>query len=1108
MEALSFGKLRSSWRRTESIKLIRCFRCALNRARSIIGPVLILGFLTAGCAFAQTAQVSGEVTDASGASVPKASVTAMNQDTGIIHPTESNNDGYYTLQLLEPGKYTITVKANGFKTQIRTGITLSVGAQQTLNFGMQVGEVSQDIRVTGAPPAVDLISPTISEVVDSGTVRELPLNGRDWTQLATLQPGVVSLAGLQPQVTPANTQRLNRGFETQLSISGTRPQQNNYRLDGISINDYANGGPGSVIGVALGTDAIQEFSVLTSNYTAEYGRTSGGVINAITRSGTNQFHGDVYEFLRNSALDAPNFFDNFNGNAKAPFRQNQFGASGGGPIRKDRTFVFGNYEGVRRALGVTNVDTVPSQDARNGIIHNSDGSTTTVAVDPMVKPFLDFWPLPNGPLLGTGNTGILTIATTSIASENFATARIDHNFSEKDSIFGSWQYDSAHLALPDALNNISLINNTGRDFVMIQENHVFSPELVNSVRAGYSRIDAQNPSSIAINPLAEDHSLEAVPGEFAPKIKVTGLTQMSGGINATSLTDYHWNSYQGYDDLFFTKGIHSLKFGVAVERMDDNRFQESQPAGQFSFSSLTNFLTNAPKSFTAHIPGSPNNGRGYRQTIFGAYVQDDVHWRPNLTFSLGLRYEMSTVPTEVHDQLATLRTPTDATIHLGNPFFSNPTYRNFEPRVGFAWDPFRTGKTSVRGGFGMFDVLPLDYEWALQELSAAPFSEIGNASNLPVGSFPGGALSGVGGNLEEMFVDPHPRRNYVMTWDLTIQRSITPDLTAMAAYVGSQGVHLPLRIGDINDVQPTLTSAGYLFPFPAGSGTVLNPNFGNLDNLTWVTSSSYNGLELQIAKKLSHGFQAQASYTWSKVIDGGSSSVVGDNFINSISSLFSFDPRLRRALADFNVAQNLVINYIWFLPAPKTATGVTAWLAGGWQLGGIFTVQTGLPFTPLIGGDPLGLNNNDPFAYPDRLTGPGCRSAVNPGNVEDYIKLNCFGLPTAPASFAASCTPFAAAPGTCSNLLGTSGRNVLIGPGLTNFDFSIVKNNYIRRISENFNVQFRAEFFNVFNHANFTSPINNSTLFDQTGEPVGGAGLIDSTSTPGREIQFGLKVSW
>jgi len=348
----------------------------------------------------------------------------------------------------------------------------------------------------------------------------------------------------------------------------------------------------------------------------------------------------------------------------------------------------------------------------------------------------------------------------------------------------------------------------------------------------------------------------------------------------------------------------------------------------------------------------------------------------------------------------------------------------------------------------------------------------------------------------------------VMQWNFNVQRQLRPELTAMVAYVGSRGVHQLFRADEMNMVMPTLTPVGYLWPFPAGSGKVLNPNFGRIDNATWGSNSFYDALELQIVKRMSHGFQVQGSYTWGKSIDEGSGSLLGDPFGNGISSLFWFDRKLRRGLSDFNVGQNLVINYTWNVTAPKSLKGAAGWALGGWQLGGILQARTGLPFTTTVGGDPLGTNDNDPWAFPNRLSRPGCGSDVNPGNTNNYIKLNCFSVPMATPSIAAVCTPFSAVPGSCSNLLGNAGRNSLIGPGLLNFDFSLFKNNHIKRISENFNVQFRAEFFNIFNRANFASPTDNFTLFDQTGASVSGAGLIDSTSTTAREIQVALKLIW
>jgi hypothetical protein len=1042
------------------------------------------------------AMLSGTVTDPSGAIIPEAQVTIKNTATGVSVTKTTNASGFYTAPNLLPGSYEIAASAQGFSTQVRTGITLTVGAEQLLNLTMQVGGVTEKVVVTAEEPAVELTTSTLGNALYAGAVRELPLNGRDWTQLATLTPGVTSLGSLQPALS-VGYNRGNRGFGTQLTISGNRPQQNNYRVDGIGVTDYSNNGPGSVLGGTLGVDAIQEFSVLTSNYTAEYGRTSGGVVNAISRSGTNQFHGDAYEFIRNSALDARNFFDQ---GGVPPFKRNQFGAAAGGPIRKDRTFFFGDYEGIRQSEGVTARNTVPSQDARNGILHNANGTTTVVTVDPLVKPFLPLWPLPNAGLLGTGDLGIFSFAAQQVTSENFATVRIDHKVSDRDRLFGSYQYDNALSNAPDSFNAVLIGNTTRRQLVSIEESHNFSPGLLNSFRVGYSRVAAVVSHSIkAINPLAGDPSLGVTPGAYAPLIGATGLTLFSGGLNSNNEYRFYWNSYQLHDDAFLSKGNHMLKFGVTVEQIRYNLLALLAGGGNFRFNSLVDLLTNKPLSLVAETPGLPFSPRGLRQAVFGSYLQDDIRWRSNFTINLGVRYEMSTVPTEVQGKLSNLRDPTAPKIQAGNPFFLNPTLRNFEPRVGFAWDPFRTGKTSVRAGFGIFDVLPLPYEFALMEIAQAPFVLQGSASPLPPGSFPYEALKLVAApsRVRGAYIEFDPPRNYVMQWNLNVQRELLPNLTAMVAYVGSRGVHQPFRIDNMNDVRPTLTSQGYLWPCGGpivnglctklGTGIPLNPNFGRIDMLTWSTNSFFHALELQITRRMSHGFQIQGSYTWGKSIDEGSASNIGNPFSNT-GSLLSFDRKLVRGPSDFNVTQNLVINYSWAIPTPRSMPNAAKWLLSGWQVGGIYQARTGVPFNPVVGGDPLGITSGA-SQVPNRVVGSGCKSGVNPGNVNTYIKLECFTFPNP------------------STLLGNTGRNSLTGPGLSNLDFSLYKNNYIRSLSDTFHMQFRVEVFNILNHANFQPPVS-TALFDATGKSVAGAGLIVGTSTKPRQIQFALKVIW
>jgi outer membrane receptor protein involved in Fe transport len=1028
------------------------------------------------------ATLSGEVTDTSGTTIPHAQISVKNLSTGIAVDVSANTDGLYSVPNLLPGDYQVSASGPGFATLVRTGITLTVGAQQVLNFTLRVGQVNEKIEVTGEAPSVELASSTISENVNETTMRELPLNGRDWTQLATLEPGIESVR------TPVSL--LNngtaRGLGTTLTISGNRPNQNNYRLDGISVNDYSNSSPGSVLGQNLGVDAIQEFSVLTSNYSAEYGKTSGGVINAITKSGTNDFHGTAYEFLRNSALDARNFFDV--GSSPPPFKRNQFGVSAGGPIRRDRTFIFGDYEGLRQSLTNTIVTTVPSVSARSGNL-----STGTVVVDPNVQRFITaFYPLPNGASLG--DTGIFTFARKQVVPQNYETIRVDHKLTDKDTLYGTYLHDQSTLTQPDEFNNKMTAYQSGRQSAVIEETHVFNPQLADTIRVGFSRSTAWGGlTEPGANPAATDPSYGTVPGHPAGQVFVPGLTQFTGGVGAPSNQKFDLNSYQLYDDAFLTKGTHALKFGFAFERDQNNMLTHLFPNAQITFGSLSSFLIGQALTFTAILPTVPVTPRDMRQSIVGGYIQDDWRFRPNLTVNLGVRYEMSTVPSEVKGRLSRLVNLTDKQPFLGSPFFANPTLRNFEPRVGFAWDPFHNGKTAVRGGFGMFDVLPLTYQNWETTFAAAPFTENGTANNLPAHSFPAQMFSAVAGNpatFAQEYIEPHPHRNYVMQWNLNVQRQLTSDLSIMLGYVGSHGVHNPFLNDDINIVYPTLTSQGYAWPVPIGSGTVINPNVGQIRTYLWKGSSSFNGMELQVTKHMKHGLQAQGSYTWSKTIDTSSASRAEDQFNNSFPALPFWDNRLNRGLADFNVGQNLVLNFTWQIPVPHLNVSAVDWVIDGWELGAVFEASSGVPFFLNIAGDPLGQNNSDPFDVPNRLTGSGCNSLVNPGNPNNYVKLQCLAFPNP------------------VNVRGNLGRNTMIGPGLMNADLSLIKNMPIKRISESFRIQFRAEFFNAFNRANFAPPLDNLTAFDQFGNPVPGAGLIDATQTPSRQIQFALKFVW
>jgi outer membrane receptor protein involved in Fe transport len=1120
----------------------------------VIAAITVLG---TGRAYAQVAgaTLTGTVKDTSAGIISNAQITITDVATAVSRTVSSGGAGLYTAPNLLPGTYEIRVTAQGFSTAVQRGVTLTVGGQQVLDITLQVGQMTQTVEVTTEAPTVELTSSTLSAQVNAATVRELPLNGRSWTDLANLQPGV---AGIETQASFAQgADRGNRGFGAQVTISGGRPQQNNYRMDGVSVNDYSNGPPGSVMGGTLGVDAIQEFSVLTSNFSAEYGKSSGGVVNGISRSGTNAFHGSAYEFLRNSALDARNFFD---GPTIPPFKRNQFGVSAGGPIRKDRTFVFGDYEGIRQAKGITNFNTVPSLEARSGILtypdptkpHPADcipivtaiPNQCQVTVDASAQKYLGLYPLPSeAPDPSTPDIATFRFAGQQVINENFFTVRVDHKLSQKDNLFGTYLYDKTPYTSPDLFDNIQLESLTKRQFFVLEETHVFSSNMTNSVRLGVNREYANNDQSVkALNPLSGDPTLGAVPGKDATLVVVGGgLTDLDGGLGSLATWLFRWTSIQAYDDAFLTKGLHSLKFGAGFERMQLNLKTLTGP-GTFKFANFHDFLTNLPSQFSSSLidPG----GRGIRQSLVAFYVQDDWRFRPNLTLNLGLRYEMTTVPTEETGRLSTLINITDQDPHLGDPYFLNPTRRNFEPRIGFSWDPFRNGKTAVRGGFGIFDVLPLPYEFMTIIDNAAPFAEGGSVKKNLAGQFYAGAFALQNPSaFQQTYVEHQPHRNYVMQWNLNVQREITPNLTALVGYVGSRGVHQPFRADDVNVVLPTLTSSGYLWPcgpdgngdpcaigfLPTGtqadpiSSSTINPN-GTVRGVMWSGGSAYHALQVGVTRNMSHGLRAQGSYTLAKSIDTSSATLVGDAFGNSVSSLSWFDLRLGRGLSDFDIRRVLVLNATWQVPTIKSVSGPLGFVANGWELGVIYKANDGVPFTATFGtdGDPLGLGSNDPYDYPDRLSGSGCGTLTNPGNPNNYIKTQCFGIPAAPnmAFWNANCDPTppigpkgaqVAVPfPQCFNLRGNAGRNILIGPGVSNLDFSLIKNTYIRKISETFNAQFRAEVFNILNRANFAPPPfpNNTDIFDSTGAANPSAGNLISTTTTSRELQFALKFTW
>ena len=1145
---------------------------------------------------------TGRVTDASGAVIANARLAAKNGATGIIADTTTNSSGVYALSNQLPGTYDITVTATGFATLIQSGVQLTVGAQQELNFSLRVGDINQKVEVTTEVPSVQLGSSELSGTVQPATIVELPLNGRDWASLATLQPGVASVRTQAVVTQPGGHAR---GLGLQMTINGNRPTQNVYRLNGVIVNDYSNAGPGNVLGASLGVDAIQEFSVLTNNYSAQYGFTSGGVINAINRSGTNAFHGSVYEFIRNSALDASDFFANAAGLPKPEFRRNQFGGSAGGPIIKDKICIFGDYEGLRQSKGIPTTAHTPSQAARNGIINDSTGApigppvtaaaclaqnpnsivpvpgVSDICVDSNTLAFVNaLFQVPatlSGP---SNNTGSFTFNGAQTVSENYGTERVDLRLSDHDTIDSSYYYDHSTWSRPDALNDQLQGFVVGRWALSAEETHVFSAAVANTIRFGFNNSGVLNPSLTAINPNVLSTAFGMTSSLLAPTISgvaagagVAGVSKFQS-FQPTGSQDLATHMYEVFDDAVFTVGNHNFKFGGDFLRDTVDSVLTGQTNGTVGFANVTAFMENIPGKTQGPTVAPFVHGLTPHQMnafIIGGYIQDDWKVRPRLTLNLGLRYEFETIPSEAQGKVANLPLLTtnpgtcvanaDGTPNKSactgfnfSTFTSNPTKRNFDPRIGFAWDPFGNGKTAIRGGGGVFDVLPLPFMVALNNVQTSPFQP--KAVLTPAAyTFPRGigtALLNGGGSVPATnqttwnYVEPAPKRNYVLQYNLNVQRQITPNTSLTVAYAGSRGVHNPFQTDELNTVWPFVTpgvGGGYLFPtvtgtagqvtcagpgVPAGScgtgvanptglvrGNIINPNVASIQSTIWQAQSSYNSLQVEVEKRMSHGFQIQGSFTWAKTEDTSSGSFAGDNFASDITPTIPWwDLRITKGPSDFNVGKNLVINGLWDIPTPASFTGPVALLAKGWELGGVFSVSTGVPIWPLDGieGDPMGQLNSEPLAIPSLASGCTPKNVVSPHNVQ-YLNSSCFINAQAPnqafynAPSPMGCDHTLAFP-TCINLLGTLGRNVITGPGLVNLDASIVKDTRIPRISETFNVQFRAEFFNIANHTNFAPPIDNLEAIDSTGSPVGGFGQIDSVQVPSREIQFGLKFSW
>ena len=1045
------------------------------------------------CGWAQTtATISGTVYDQGGGVIPGAEIVITNQDTQQSRSIKTDASGLYYVPALNPGNYKVSAAAPGFETAIQSNLTLTVGLQQALNFTLKPSQLAESVEVSGEVERVQTANASVSELVDSQKVRALPLNGRSYDQLIYLQPGVnvATSAGNSP----------NQGRGVKFSVGGARLTSNVFMLDGTDMNDAQNFTPGGAGGQLLGVESILEFQVITHNASAQYGRSMGAVINAVSKSGTNALHGDLYEFLRNSALDSKNFFDDPASRIPA-FERNQFGGAIGGPIRKNQLFYFANYEGLRERLGVTKNALVPNALARVGAL-------------PTVAPYLNLYPLPNDGLPDTkARVGNYRFSQKQPTRGDYGTGKIDWILSPRYSFSGRYTIDDSAKVRQDAPDHVLGLfaeDETHRNqYTTVTATQVISNAVLNTARFGFNR------SVTLVNLLNQANvpaDLSFIPGQPFGRAVISGIATLGATINDPRF--FRMNNFQPADDLTIVRGRHTLKMGVSLERFQWNTANFNRIGGDYSFDSLASFLQGKVRSVTVPFPGSEPN-RGIRALMFGTYLQDDFRVSSRLTLNFGLRYELTTVPTEVNGKISFIRDPSDVTLRNTPPYRGN--HLNFAPRFGFAFDPKGNGNTSIRGGFGIFyDQILLNQFLNLFDRNPPQWLTVTLGTNAPFPHPLSAALGAPSFTLQDPVYSDF-KTPYLYQYNLTIQRALPAKVVASIAYVGSTGRHLIERY-DANTPIPIVLPGGTVCPSSPANTTILpagtlctpfnaprrNPNYGELQTRRTSGLSYYNSMQLSVVRRSASGLLAQASYTFSRSIDmsGGLFSEEASNAAVAAQipdRLFN-----EKGLSNFDIRHSVVLNLLYEFPFGKDLHGVARQLLYGWGVGSIATFAGGVPFTVENSGN-RSQNKGSGASFADR---PNLVAGAST-NPTHGVSRGCSYGGTSIAAGTPVGTPnlyfdpcaFAPQPlGTFGNL----GRNTLIGPGIAEVDFSVMKNFPIR---ERMNLQFRAEAFNLANHPNFQAP-NLSTLeiFSMTGQLSSTAGQLTNTTTSSRQIQFGLKL--
>ncbi|MGD0224551.1 MAG: carboxypeptidase-like regulatory domain-containing protein [Terriglobia bacterium] len=1092
------------------------------RARAWCGRIAQVTFLCLIFASAVSAQVtanlSGTVTDQSGATVSGADVTVKNVETGAIRNTTTGDSGRYQVFALPIGAYEVRVTRQGFAEQIRTGIRLVVGQDARVDVTLSVGPVSQRITVNSDAPLVSVSTADVPGLVGEQQVKDLPLNGRSYDLLVTLNPGIVNFTSEKTGGIGISNSTTGNNF----AVSGNRPQQNLFLLNGIEFTGAAenNMQPGGASQQLLGVDAVREFNVLRDSYGAEYGKHPGGQVIIVTQSGSNQFHGSAYDFLRNNDLDAPNYFAQ---GIVPPFRRNQFGASVGGPIKKDKTFLFANYEGFRESLNQTSAAFVPD-------------ATSRAAAVPSVQPLLNLWP--TAPSNAPDFNGIAEDFSSPLQTirEDFGTARVDHIFSSRDSLSGVYTVDDGGDVTATPLDPYSSdILNLREQVVSLEETHVFSPRFLNTARIGYSRAGyfftgEPTPGTPAtrVPGFLVGRPVGAVVVGGSAASNPQAQVGLAGSNNGSDLTVAR-NLITLEDRVTLTRGRHQFNFGGWFQPFQSNETLALSQFGQATFASLATFLTGTTSTFLYDPTPTEMNWR----SLFGAfYAEDVIRLTRNFTMSLGFRDEFSTGWNEAHGRAANYTFPDgviSAQPQIGNSIFTANNAKFLpEPRFGLAWSPFAR-KTVVRAGFGMYNDLQDALGYRTDQ--NAPFNPTYSIASQTVAGLPIDPTAAVPAKAKLVpgGVQPDMKTPTLISWSLRIEQELTPNTALTVGYVGSHGYHELIGI-DANEPTPTLCPASpcpAVYPtvdaastppvtlttgFPAGSplggapvpagsyyipaGTA-KPNAALANTWTWFSlgGSSYNALQVDMNRRFSHGVSIRGVYTWSKSLDDGDSlnQTTAGNAPGLVSNPFNL--RADWGPATYDVRNIGVISALYELPFGKGSTcGICSegWannLVKGWSVNSIVTLQEGFPFTPQLSYNP---SNNGDTRNPVRpLLNPDFSGHVILGKPGQWFNPNAFIAPPSTGGF-----------------YGNLARDSYTGPGLDTWDFSVVKDTAIR---EGLRLQFRAEIFNLLDRANFNTPnlivFTPPTAANPTGLS-GTAGAITSTSTTSRQVQFALKLLW